>query len=172
MPMNLATTFAHWNLHVRWSLGNCCVCWDFVVMKLAQSEVVFAIVQLKWLAIMSFDSEAYADVRLTFVMTMRRRHRVHLDAVAMTIAYFVDESGPSRTSQYWPVLNSMVVLNSLDKLFADAIRSLSCRKGKKCQLDSDQSIKIWIEANDLDCIGATHTWQCGQKWGWKPSIHW
>lgn len=87
----------------------------------------FAIVQLKWLAIMSFDLVAYADVRLlTFAMIIR--HRVHLDAVAMIIAYFVDVLDPSQILQCWPVLNSMVVLNSSDKLPVDAIKSLSSRK--------------------------------------------
>lgn len=114
------------------------------MMKLAQSEVDFAIVQLKWLAIMSFDSEAYADVRwLTFVMTMQRRHWARLDAVAMTIAYFVDESVPNQTLQCLPALGSMVVLSKMDKLSAGAIRSLSCRNDEKeCQLDSDQRMEI------------------------------
>lgn len=121
------------------------------MMKLAQSEVDFAIVQLKWLAIMSFDSGAYADVRwLTFVMTMQRRHRVRLDAVAMTIAYFVDESVPSQTLQCWPVLSSTVALNSSDKLSAGAIRSLSCRKAKKCQLDVEQRMEIQNETKHLN----------------------
>lgn len=85
--------------------------------------------QLKWPVIMSFDLEAYVDGHwLAFEWIIRDR----LDAVVMTIAYFVDELDPNQLLQCLPVSNSMVASNSSDKLSVDAIKSLPmCAKKRR-----------------------------------------
>lgn len=92
--------------------------------KLAVSEVT-EIVQPVRPAVMGFDLVACDDVWLTFAMIIQT---VHLDAVAMISAYFVDASVQGQTSQCWLVLNSMAVSNSSDKRFEDAIEILKSNK--------------------------------------------
>lgn len=100
--------------------------------------------QLKWPAIMSFDLEAYADVRwLTFEWIIR----VRLDAVAMTIAYFVDALNPNQLLQCLPASNSMVALNSLDKLSVDVIKSLPMRMRERERGGKTNTYEIKIGLN-------------------------
>lgn len=95
-------------------------------MILAVSEVGIEIEQPTRLAVMEFDLVVYDDdVRPSFVMIT---NLVRLDVGAMISAYFVDASNQDQTSQYWPVLSSTVVLNSLDKQFEDVIKILEKKK--------------------------------------------